>query len=342
MSDTIRCFVIMPFGRNEKEEIMFNSIFEKGIQPCVSNMLSSKVILHRADMRRESPRLIESVHKQIDDSHICIADITGKNPNVFYEIGYAFSKNKDIILISQDKAPYPVDIAHLIVEKYEYKDSSLELLSQKLSILITNTIGKLNIIEKIDEATEQAVHDEYEIKCYANRKAANLNKALREAEKTIDILETNLYTIANIYLNDIKIALEKNKNLRLQILTLNPESFFTQKRAEQLGLEISHYRFELHESIKTIIDELSIFGGQFSLKIYDDFPSQITFMVDKDVYNCTVARSGKSRDLCTFKLNKFAGGVERSFIFHFNLIWQMSQPYLSHTLRTFLQIPKET
>ncbi|MFZ3169742.1 MAG: hypothetical protein WA130_19175 [Candidatus Methanoperedens sp.] len=115
--------------------------------------------------------------------------------------------------------------------------------------------------------------------------------------------------------------------MKLRILTLDPDSYFAQKRAEQLGLAVAHYRYELHESIQLILKELSGYGDKFSLRIYEDFPTQITYIIDDHVYSCTVARNYRSRELCTFKLSKNATGVERSFFFHFNSVWSNSREY---------------
>lgn len=114
----------------------------------------------------------------------------------------------------------------------------------------------------------------------------------------------------------------------MRVLTLDPDSYFTKIRADQLGLATVHFRNELHKSIRTVIERLSEFKEQFSLRIYDDFPTQITFIIDDFVYTCTVAKNVRSRELCTFRLQKLAAGVERSFLFHFESIWSNARIYL--------------
>lgn len=321
-----KCFVIMPFGKSEEEKKRFNQVYTKSIQAAGNRILDFKVVFNRADISLKAFELMKNVHKGIDESDFCIADITMLNPNVLYEMGYARAKGKEIIGISQDDGPYPIDISNLTITKYFIEDdASFEVLSQKLAGLIEKAI-------EIIESKIYSIKDSYEVTCFQNRKMADLGNAFQKAKNKIDILQTNLDTIEKEYLAPLIHALEQNKQIKLRILTLDPESYFAQKRAEQLGLAITHYRSDLHKSIRSIINQLSKFSGQFAIRIYDDFPTQITFIIDDFVYTCTVARSVRSRDLCTFMLEKFTAGVERSFLFHFDIIWSNAREYMVHTL----------
>lgn len=313
------CFVITPFGKNDVEKETFDNVFRAitSVAPMIEEKFGAEVTFVRADENPYAFELINNIHKHIEQSHFCIVDLTGCNSNVFYEMGYAVSKEKDIILISQDCSPYPLDIAFRIVTKYSVDKDNLEELTHRLVGLVWNAIEYL-------QYKTYSIKDAYDVKCFQNRRAADLNKAFQNATKKVDILQTNLDIIEKEgYLKSLEEALEKNEQLKLRILTLDPDSYFTQKRAEQLGLAVSNYRSELEDSMNNIIRTFFkyIARGQFSLRIYDDFPTQITFVIDDFVYTCTVARNVRSRELCTFRLEKFAAGVERSFLFHFDAIW---------------------
>jgi hypothetical protein len=39
-----------------------------------------------------------------------VADVTGKNPNVFYELGIAHTVGRDVIIITQNEQDVPFDI----------------------------------------------------------------------------------------------------------------------------------------------------------------------------------------------------------------------------------------
>jgi nucleoside 2-deoxyribosyltransferase len=58
--------------------------------------------------------VIDQIFDDIRRSKFCIADLTGNNPNVFAELGYALALEKPIILLTQDGfEKLPFDIRHL-------------------------------------------------------------------------------------------------------------------------------------------------------------------------------------------------------------------------------------
>src|ERR1043166_4270305 len=67
----------------------------------------------RADDIWENPAVIQDVVSLIDRSRAVICDCTGRNPNVFYEIGIAHTLGRKVILITQNPADIPFDLRHL-------------------------------------------------------------------------------------------------------------------------------------------------------------------------------------------------------------------------------------
>lgn len=53
---------------------------------------------------------MEDVAKGITESRIIIAEITDRNPNVFYELGAAHALGKNVILLAQNENDIPFDI----------------------------------------------------------------------------------------------------------------------------------------------------------------------------------------------------------------------------------------
>ena len=72
----------------------------------------------RADDIWENPAVIQDVVSLIDRSVLVIADCSGKNPNVFYEIGIAHTLGKDVVLITQANEDIPFDLRHLRYVRY--------------------------------------------------------------------------------------------------------------------------------------------------------------------------------------------------------------------------------
>ena len=62
--------------------------------------------------------MIQDVVSLIDKSRVVICDCTGRNPNVFYEIGIAHTLGREVILITQAESDIPFDLRHLRFLKY--------------------------------------------------------------------------------------------------------------------------------------------------------------------------------------------------------------------------------
>lgn len=86
----------------------------------------------RADDIWENPAVMQDVVSLIDRSRVVIADCTGRNPNVFYEIGIAHTLGREVILITQNDADIPFDLRHLRYVLYLNNGEGLAALVDKL------------------------------------------------------------------------------------------------------------------------------------------------------------------------------------------------------------------
>jgi len=98
------CFVMMPFGGQLDEA------WEDVIRTTVSGVGLKPV---RADGIYGTGAIMRDVWIQIVRSRILVADLTGKNPNVFYELGLAHALGRDVVLLSQSMDDVPFDLRHL-------------------------------------------------------------------------------------------------------------------------------------------------------------------------------------------------------------------------------------
>jgi len=96
----------------------------------------------RADDIWENPAVMQDVVSLIDKSKIVICDCTGRNPNVFYEVGIAHTLGREVILITQSKEDIPFDLRHLRYVHYLNIGEGLAVLSDKLQQRISALIGK--------------------------------------------------------------------------------------------------------------------------------------------------------------------------------------------------------
>ncbi len=96
-------FVLMPF--DEK----YNDIYNCGIKEACKN---AGAYCERVDEQIFDSTILDRIYNQINKADLIIADMTHKNPNVFYETGYAHALGKKCILLTQQKEDIPFDLLH--------------------------------------------------------------------------------------------------------------------------------------------------------------------------------------------------------------------------------------
>ncbi|WP_321502867.1 hypothetical protein [Breoghania sp.] len=88
--------------------------------------------VNRADDIWEHTHIIQDIASLISRSRIIIGDCTGKNPNVFYEIGIAHAIGREVILLAQHQDDVPFDLRHLRYIHYLNNGEGLQRLEQAL------------------------------------------------------------------------------------------------------------------------------------------------------------------------------------------------------------------
>jgi hypothetical protein len=116
-------FVLMPF-RAELEPV-----YEVHVK-AIAKELSMTVA--RADDLFTTGSVIEEVWSCIARSGVILADCTGRNPNVFYEIGIAHSLGKSVVLITQNEDDVPFDLRNRRFIKYEHTPPGMEEFKPRL------------------------------------------------------------------------------------------------------------------------------------------------------------------------------------------------------------------
>ena len=129
------CFFVMPF----LPELHYFYLFLKSY---LENNHAIRV--ERGDQAVLTIALLDKIKRQILASDFLIAEITGKNANVFYEVGIAHANKKPIIFLTQDKPEnVPVDIRQFEVIQYSLAD-------------------EINLLKKIDSAVQNIFRTEFD------------------------------------------------------------------------------------------------------------------------------------------------------------------------------------
>lgn len=86
----------------------------------------------RADEIWNNHAIMADVISLIWRSRVVIADLSGRNPNVFYEVGIANTLGRDVILVCQDLKDIPFDLTGLRAVHYYPNDQGIKELEDKV------------------------------------------------------------------------------------------------------------------------------------------------------------------------------------------------------------------
>src|SRR5262245_37114245 len=110
---------LLPAGR------LFDRVYDEAIVPC---SIELGLEAQRVPSEFSEREMLIKVRDQIQRAHWIIADLTAKNPNVLYQIGYAHAAEKSVSLIAQhgEDLPFPQSVYPTLV----YAGNTSELLRQ--------------------------------------------------------------------------------------------------------------------------------------------------------------------------------------------------------------------
>ena len=104
------CFVISPFGGwNDRyaQEIFYPAVRDAGLEP-----------LRADDIYGPSP-IVADIWQSVRKARVVLADLTGRNPNVLYELGLAHAIRRPVVMVTQTIPDVPFDLQALRVIVYD-------------------------------------------------------------------------------------------------------------------------------------------------------------------------------------------------------------------------------
>ncbi len=122
-------FVLMPLDPK------FNDIYKLGIKGAADEV---GAYAERLDEQIFPEGMLDRIFNQISKADVIVADMTGRNPNVFYEVGYAHALGK-IVLVTQDSKDVPFDLKHRQHTEYKDIDQLRRELARKLGWAISES-----------------------------------------------------------------------------------------------------------------------------------------------------------------------------------------------------------
>lgn len=111
---TDTCFVVMPFA--EPLGGYYTTLYKPAIE-------LAKLKADRADAEiYGTGKIIDQIWNGIRNARVLIAELTGRNPNVLYELGMAHALHKPVVLVSSNEEDVPFDVRHVRVIYYDMRD----------------------------------------------------------------------------------------------------------------------------------------------------------------------------------------------------------------------------
>ncbi len=146
------CFVIQPFDSGK-----FDKRFDDVYKPAIE---AAGLDAYRVDRDPKVEIPIEAIEDGIRNSAICLADITTDNPNVWYELGFAFAAGRPVVIVCSEERTsrkYPFDIQHRAVISYKTESPrDFSGLQRALTSRIKALLDKTEALRQIAEYEQVA------------------------------------------------------------------------------------------------------------------------------------------------------------------------------------------
>ena len=125
---TNSCFVVMPFHP------LFGKEYDRVIKPAVE---AAGLKCERGDEIYGHQSIVQDIWRSIRRSRVVVAELSGRNPNVMYEIGLAHAIGKPIVLLTRNEEDLPFDLRSL---RFVFYDTSDPFWGPELQTKLTHII----------------------------------------------------------------------------------------------------------------------------------------------------------------------------------------------------------
>lgn len=147
-------FVMMPSGnhgeyegKSDESDFIYNDI----VRPALIQVLGETVNIIRETDNRNPGAITRELIRHIAIADICVVDVTGLNPNVFFELGIRYALRRSItILLRQSKVVLPFDITDYRCVEYSslYRgpQKAIQDIAATISTALARTRGSDSLV----------------------------------------------------------------------------------------------------------------------------------------------------------------------------------------------------
>lgn len=117
------CFVIAPIGEMDSHvRRRSDQLLRHLIRPVVEPL---GYTVHRADELHDEGLITNHVIERVIESDLVIADLAGRNPNVFYELAVRHAARNPVVHLNEHGEDIPFDVANMRAIAYSLTDLDL-------------------------------------------------------------------------------------------------------------------------------------------------------------------------------------------------------------------------
>ena len=109
-----RCFVMMPYAPPHGD--YYSRVYEPAIEKAGLTAVRADADLFGTG------KIMDQIWAGINSAKVLVAELTTRNPNVYYELGLAHALEKPVVLISSNEEDVPFDLQHIRVIYYDVMD----------------------------------------------------------------------------------------------------------------------------------------------------------------------------------------------------------------------------
>lgn len=284
MSERLSCFVIMPYSAES------DRVYSEAIAPALMSIPDKKILVLRADqMGHEAITLRAHVENAVRSADFIITDVSGNNPNVMYELGYAAAIGKPVVIVSRKSlGELPANLRESPV--LYYRDDELLEFKSELCMHVMETLSQL-------EMKPQEVNH--------IRSERGLSISLERLSLIKDFtgsIRNQFFALAGSpsWVSDVilpELVRRRTSGLVVRVVTANPEGEFTRMRSIDSGFPVTQYRAEMWAKIKRLQQELRLMKGiHAELRVTDRIVFSSVYLSDDIALVFPYLSSGRSRE----------------------------------------------
>jgi nucleoside 2-deoxyribosyltransferase len=345
----LKVFIIQPFGTRYADK--FRALIK---EVCADRRFDGIFTpFHAAEERTIEPRLQDRINSYLRDADICIADLAGtRNENALLEVGAAYALGTPVIPFSDHDLPSDI-------RGHFYIRIDLSRLDDESTARDFKTALHSRLLEARGLVRASKNLTRFNSHAFVDRGAVDFHSLMSRCEGRIFLLTTNLNYLVNeglvapieaiettpekpTFLELLESELPNKKPaFELKILALDPDSNFANQRALSLGRNRQLFREQMRDDLNTVKNFVE--SGQCpvsgEVRIYDDYPLQMTFFFDDVVVSSVVAAARSSRYCVTYMHSLREMGAQESYERHFDHLWERAAVYAA-SQRTKTRAPR--